>query len=70
MTTKTKVPRTSAEHKIRQSINAKTERSEQDVIKSVEKSEKDVIDSLNFTLGALFIIQFATFIVALIGLGY
>lgn len=40
------VPMQSPEHKIRQSINAK-----------VERSEHDVINSLNWTLGALFILQ-------------
>lgn len=42
--------------KTKKSINAKTER-----------SEKDVINSLNFTLGALFIIQFLTFLLVLVG---
>ena len=43
-------------YKLNQSINQKTERSEQ-----------DVINSLNFTLGALFILQGLTLLFVIIG---
>lgn len=48
------VPMQSPEHKIRQSINAK-----------VERSENDVIKSINLSLGALFILQLLDLIVTI-----
>lgn len=62
------IKQTSDIHKIRQSINAKTERSEQDVIRAV----KEVVDAsykrLNYTLGALFFMQLVVYLVLLINL--
>jgi hypothetical protein len=53
----TKFPKQSAEHKKQQSILTK-----------VERSEKDVISSINWTLGALFLMQFVTFLMVFISL--
>lgn len=43
--------------KAKKSVNAKTER-----------SENDVINSINWTLGALFVLQFLTLLIVLAGL--
>lgn len=54
---KTKIEQSSPEHAIRQSINAK-----------VERSEKDVIKSLEWTLGALFVLQALTLILIIVNI--
>lgn len=62
------IKQTSDVHKARQSINAKTERSEQDVIRVVKEAVYASYKRLNYTLGALFFMQLVVYLVLLINL--
>lgn len=62
------IKQTSDVHKARQSTNAKTERSEQDVIRAVKEVTDTLYRRLNHTLGALFFMQVVVYVVLLINL--